>query len=154
MIELFVQNAYFAFQVVQVFLVTTITSAASGAVTDIIKDPLSVKDLLSKNLPKSSNFYISYILMQCLAAGAGSMVHVIEIVRHHIMSKRLDSPRMMFNVWHRVRRIHWGGIFPVFTNMGVIGKHFPMPQPTPVVCFTSPRHHTSRGVNTNRSQSH
>ncbi|CAI4214972.1 unnamed protein product [Parascedosporium putredinis] len=120
MIELFVQNAYFAFQVVQVFLITTITSAASGAVTAILKDPMSVKDLLSENLPKSSNFYISYILMQCLAAGANALVHVFEIVRHHLMSKRLESPRMKFTVWHRVRRIHWGGVFPVFTNMGVI----------------------------------
>lgn len=126
MIELFVQNAYFAFQVVQVFLITTITSAASGAVTAIIKDPMSVKDLLSENLPKSSNFYISYILMQCLAAGANALVHVFEIVRHHLMSKRLESPRMKFTVWHRVRRIHWGGVFPVFTNMGVISKEFPL----------------------------
>jgi hypothetical protein len=122
MIELFVQNAYFAFQVVQVFLVTTLTSAASAALTDVLKDPLSAKDLLSQNLPKASNFYISYILIQCLAVGASVMVHLFELLRHHVMAKRLDNPRLVFKVWHRMRSMHWGSLFPVFTNMGVIGE--------------------------------
>ncbi|SPO07114.1 related to RSN1 - Overexpression rescues sro7/sop1 in NaCl [Cephalotrichum gorgonifer] len=119
-IELFVQNAYFAFQVVQVFLVTTLTSAASGALTSVIKDPLSAKDLLAEKLPTSSNFYISYILIQCLAFGASGMVHLVDIFRHYVIAKRMGSPRVMFNTWHKVRVIHWGAIFPVFTNMGVI----------------------------------
>ena len=127
MIELFVQNAYFAFQVVQVFLVTTLTSAASGVVNQIISNPLSAKDLLSENLPKASNFYISYILVQCLAVGAGAMVHMFDLLRHQIMAKRIDNPRVVFRIWHRVRTMHWGGVFPVFTNMGVIGG---CPQPS------------------------
>lgn len=121
LVELFVQNAYFAFQVVQVFIVTTLTSAASGAITDVLQDPLSAKDLLADNLPKSSNFYIAYILIQSLAVGASGLVHLVDIFRHYVIAKRMGSPRAMFNVWHRVRVVHWGGIFPVFTNMGVIG---------------------------------
>jgi hypothetical protein len=116
-----VQSTYFAFQVVQVFLVTTLTSAASAAVTGIIQDPLSAKDILSQNLPKASNFYISYILVQCLAAGAGALVHIFDLVRHYVMAKSLDNPRVAWRIWHRVRVLHWGSLFPVFTNMGVIG---------------------------------
>jgi len=122
MIELFVQSAYFAFQVVQVFLVTTLTSAASSSVMAVIQDPLSTKDLLSQNLPKASNFYISYILVMCLAVGATSLLHIVDLFRHHIMAKSMSSPRMMFNIWNRVKTVHWGGLFPVFTNLGVIGK--------------------------------
>lgn len=122
MIELFVQHAYFAFQVVQVFLVTTLTSAASAALAQVLKDPFSAKDLLAENLPKASNFYISYILIQCLAVGAASLVRAFDIVRHHILAKSFDNPRGLFRIWHRERPIHWGAIFPVFTNMGVIGK--------------------------------
>lgn len=26
--------------------------------------------------------------------------------------------------YHRLRAVHWGAVYPVFTNMGVIGKAF------------------------------
>jgi hypothetical protein len=63
-IQLKLQNWYFIFLVIQVFLVTTITSAASAAATQIIKNPTSIANLLAENLPKASNFYISYMLLQ------------------------------------------------------------------------------------------
>ncbi|KAL1902066.1 hypothetical protein Cpir12675_000173 [Ceratocystis pirilliformis] len=120
LIELFVQESYFPFQVVQVFLITTISSAASAALMEVVKSPFSAPSLLSENLPKASNFYISYILVQCLAAGAGAMVHLVDIFRHQILARNMDYPRSAFRVWHQVRPVHWGAIFPVFTNMGVI----------------------------------
>ncbi|KKF96972.1 putative protein RSN1 [Ceratocystis platani] len=120
LIELFVQESYFPFQVVQVFLITTISSAASAALMEVVKSPFSAPSLLSENLPKASNFYISYILVQCLAAGAGAMVHLVDLFRHQILARNMDYPRSAFRVWHQVRPVHWGAIFPVFTNMGVI----------------------------------
>ncbi|KAL2759971.1 hypothetical protein ACRALDRAFT_1060065 [Sodiomyces alcalophilus JCM 7366] len=119
-IELFVQNAYFGFQVVQVFLVTTLTSAASAAFTDVLKDPLSARELLSENLPKASNFYLSYILIQCLAVGATTLLRLWDLIRHGIMVRFFQRPRAVWRIWKGVRPVHWGGWFPVFTNMGVI----------------------------------
>lgn len=75
-VELFTQSAHFVFQVVQVFLVTTLTSAASAATTQIIKNPLSAKDLLAKNLPKATNFYISYFLLQGLSLSSMALVQI------------------------------------------------------------------------------
>jgi calcium permeable stress-gated cation channel len=122
MIETYTQSAYFAFQVIQVFLVTTLTSAASAAITDVITNPLSAKDLLSANLPKASNFYLSYILIQSLALGATTLVQPFSLFRHQVLAKSLDNPRRRFKIWHSLRKIHWGSIFPLFTNLGVIGK--------------------------------
>ncbi|KAL6880833.1 DUF221 domain-containing protein [Trichoderma novae-zelandiae] len=122
--ELFTQNAYFAFQVVQVFLVTTITSAASGALQDIIQDPLSIQSLLAQNLPKASNFYLSYILIQCLASGGSQVLQVFSLIRHHIVAKTSEVPRSRFRTWRNLRPARWGGIFPVFTNMGVIALSY------------------------------
>lgn len=121
MAELFTQNAYFAFQVVQVFLITTITSAASGALMDIIKNPVGVPNLLAQNLPKASNFYLSYILIQCLASGGLGLLHILELIRHTLMPRISVLPSAQFRVWNRLRVIYWGGVFPVFANMGVIG---------------------------------
>ncbi|TPX07451.1 uncharacterized protein E0L32_002079 [Thyridium curvatum] len=120
MVELFTQSAYFVFQVVQVFLVTTLTSAASAALTDILANPLSIKDMLSQNLPKASNFYLSYILVQCLAGGAQNLVHTFELIRHQVIGRFVDNPRKRWNTWIRLKPVHWGSIFPVFTNLGVI----------------------------------
>jgi hypothetical protein len=122
LIELFTQGWYFVFQVVQVFLITTLSSAASAAFEQILNNPLSAKDLLSENLPKASNFYLSYILVQCLAGGSGELLRAFDLIRHQLFAKSIQSPRTKFKIWHELRQRHWGGIFPVFTNLGVIGK--------------------------------
>ena len=120
-VELFTQNAYMVFQVVQVFLVTTLTSAASAAFTQILQDPLSTKDLLSQNLPKASNFYLSYVLVQCLAGGSWTMVHALDLFRHTLLARTVEHPRRLVRNWRKLRQVHWGSIFPVFTNMAIIG---------------------------------
>jgi hypothetical protein len=125
LVELFVQHAYFAFQIVQVFLITTLTSAASAALSKILQDPLSVKDLLSENLPKASNFYLSYILIQCLAAGAGRLANFSGLIKHVIFARATVDPRKRFRRWRQLAKVHWGSEYPRFTNMGVIGMLLP-----------------------------
>jgi hypothetical protein len=120
-IELFTQNSYFIFQVVQVFLVTTITSAASAAFTQILENPMMIRELLSENLPKASNFYVSYFILQGLAMSSTRIVHLMSLFRVGLMAHSGENPRMMWKRYHRLRVIHWGAVYPVFTNMGVIG---------------------------------
>ncbi|KAL4892058.1 DUF221 domain protein [Aspergillus ambiguus] len=120
-VELFTQSAHFCFQVVQVFLVTTLTSAASAATAQIIKDPLSTKDLLAKNLPKATNFYISYFLLQGLMMSSLALVQVAGALVFKFITTFLDhSPRHLYERWSALSGISWGNVFPVFTNMGVI----------------------------------
>ncbi|KKK17081.1 hypothetical protein P175DRAFT_0532590 [Aspergillus ochraceoroseus IBT 24754] len=120
-VELFTQSAHFCFQVVQVFLVTTLTSAASAATAQIIKDPLSVKDLLAQNLPKASNFYISYFLLQGLSTSSLAVVQIVSVLVFKLITTFFDrSPRRLYQKWAALSAISWGNVFPVFTNMGVI----------------------------------
>ncbi|KAJ5223267.1 hypothetical protein N7468_007809 [Penicillium chermesinum] len=98
-VELFTQSAHFVFQVVQVFLVTTLTSAASAATAQIIKNPLSAKDLLS-----------SMALVQIASA----------LVFKFVTTFFAYSPRRLFQKWGQLASLSWGSVFPVFTNMGVI----------------------------------
>ncbi|KAJ6442505.1 calcium permeable stress-gated cation channel [Purpureocillium lavendulum] len=124
MVELFVQNGYFAFQVVQVFLITTLTSAASAAFTDILENPIKAKDILATNLPMASNFYLSYILIQCLASSGTQLLHVFALIRHYALDKVSSLPRARYRAWRRLRPAQWGGVFPVFANMGVIAMSY------------------------------
>lgn len=124
MVELFTQNNYFAFQVVQVFLVTTLTSAASAALTDVIKNPFGAKDLLAQNLPAASNFYLSYILIQCLMSGAVGILQIFGFLRHVILVKFTNNPRTRYKNWRQLKLPKWGALFPVYSNMGVIALSY------------------------------
>ncbi|KAG9254765.1 DUF221 domain-containing protein [Emericellopsis atlantica] len=124
MVELFTQTAYFAFQVVQVFLVTTLTSAASAAFFGILENPLKAKDVLAQNLPLASNFYISYILIQCLANAGTSILQPIDLLRHGILGRIAQIPRAHYRLWRTMRRTAWGRDYPVFTNLGVIAMAY------------------------------
>lgn len=120
-IELFVQNSYFVFQVVQVFLITTITSAASSVLKKLIDNPMMIRGLLSDNLPKASNFYISYFLLQGFFMSATRIVHLGSLFRNVLLAQ-VGGPRVIARRYHHLRKMHWGSAYPVFTNMGVIGK--------------------------------
>ncbi|EEU34202.1 uncharacterized protein NECHADRAFT_96579 [Fusarium vanettenii 77-13-4] len=124
LVELFTQEVYFAFQIVQVFLITTLTSAASATVMTIIKEPLKTPDLLAENLPKASNFYLSYILVQCLAIGATGLLHIFELIRHYAFARLSQIPRARFNVWYKLQPPKWGGVYPIYTNMAVIALSY------------------------------
>lgn len=85
---------------------------------------MGIRKLLSTALPKASNFYISYFILQGLALSASRIVHLGGIVRHQIMRWTGARPRLISRRYHRLRKIHWGSVFPMFTNMGVIGMLF------------------------------
>lgn len=90
---------------------------------DILKDPISAKDLLAQNLPKASNFYLSYIMVQCLVVGATGMLHLFDLFRHNTIGRMAPLPRTRFRIWYKLRPPRWGGVYPIFTNMAVIGKY-------------------------------
>lgn len=124
-VELRTQNFYFAFLVIHVFLITTFTSAASAVVTSIIQNPSSALDLLAKNLPKASNFYISYFILQGLTISSGALLQIVGLLLSRILGKFLDStPRKIYKRWANLSGLGWGTVFPIYTNLCVIGMNF------------------------------
>jgi calcium permeable stress-gated cation channel len=114
LIELFVHESFFWFQLIQVFLVTTLTSAASAAVPQIIKDPGSLTTLLAQNLPLASNFYISYFILQGLAFSSGQLLRIVGLILYNALSKVLDkTPRKIYNRWSSLSSVGWGSVFPI-----------------------------------------
>lgn len=114
LVELRCHESYFWFQVVQVFLVTTLTSAASAAVPQIIDNPASLTTLLAQNLPLASNFYISYFILQGLVLSSGQLLRIVGLIIFNALSKILDkTPRKMYNRWSSLSSIGWGSVFPL-----------------------------------------
>ena len=122
-VELRVQNTYFLFQVLQVFLVTTISSAAAASVVTIIQTPGSVTSLLAVNLPTASNFYISYFILQGLSISSGAILQLVGVILYRLLGKFLDkTPRKMYRRFASLSGLGWGTVFPVYTLLTVIGE--------------------------------
>lgn len=123
-VELTTQNFYFAFEVIQVFLVVTISSSASSVVTKIINNPTSAASLLAENIPTASNFYISYIILQGLSFSAGALLQISGLILGKVLGRLLDNtPRKMYSRWSNLAGLGWGTVYPVFTLLAVIGKN-------------------------------
>ncbi|KAI6779888.1 uncharacterized protein J7T54_001976 [Emericellopsis cladophorae] len=120
-VELFTQNGYFVFQVVQVFLIRTLTDTASTLVVQIVDNPASVFSILSTALPTSSNFYISYFILQGITIATSVLTQVIGCIIFSLMYKFLTgTPRAMYNKWTSLSAIMWGSTLPVYTTIVVI----------------------------------
>ncbi|KAL9019845.1 MAG: hypothetical protein Q9185_002894 [Variospora sp. 1 TL-2023] len=120
-VELRTQNFYFAFQVIQVFLITTLSSAASASVTSILCSPGDAPNLLAENLPKASNFYLSYFVLQGLTISSGAVLGIVGLVLFRLLGKFLDTtPRKMYKRWSTLSALGWGTVFPIYTNLTVI----------------------------------
>lgn len=121
-VELFTQNAYFVFQVVQVFLVVTLSASAAAALKPILDNPSSVTSVLALRIPTASNFYLSYFILQGLTISAGVVSQVVGFLIFKLMYKFLaGTPRKMYNKWATLSAISWGSVLPPLTNIAVIG---------------------------------
>jgi hypothetical protein len=116
------QSWYFAFQVVQVFLITTLSSAITAVINQVLADPSSVLMLLAKNLPKASNFYINYFILVGLSSAAGTLLNiggfVVVVLLGRIMPGK--TPRKIFDKLTKMSAPSWGSEFPKWTNVAVI----------------------------------
>ncbi|EED22954.1 DUF221 domain protein, putative [Talaromyces stipitatus ATCC 10500] len=120
-VELWTQNAYFGFQVVQVFLVTTLSSAASAVVERIIDRPTDAASLLAAHLPLSANFYVAYIVLQGLTFTSGALLGIAGLVIGKVLGKFLDkTPRKMYKRWMSLSDLSWGTVLPPMSLLGVI----------------------------------
>ncbi|ODV94923.1 hypothetical protein PACTADRAFT_86113 [Pachysolen tannophilus NRRL Y-2460] len=120
-VEAWTQNWYFGFQVVQVFLVTTLASAATSSVTQIIDEPSSAMTLLAANLPKASNFYITYILLQGLSVSSGALAQIVPLILAQFLGKILDgTPRKKWTRYYKLATPGWGTIYPIYQLLAVI----------------------------------
>ena len=121
-VELSVQRYYFAFLFVQVFLVVSISSGITTVIGQLANSPQSAPAILAQNLPKASNYFFSYLLLQALTVSAGALVQIMGLIEWFILAPLLDSTAR--EKWRRqinLPNVQWGSFFPVYTNLACIG---------------------------------
>ena len=125
-VELSVQRYYFAFLFVQVFLVVSISSGITAVIGQLANSPQSAPAILAQNLPKASNYFFSYLLLQALTVSAGALVQIMGLIEWFILAPILDSTARQ--KWQRqinLPNMQWGSFFPVYTNLACIGQYYP-----------------------------
>lgn len=106
----------------QVFLVATLASAISSVINDIIDRPETALTILPENLPKASNFYISYFILMGLSSAAGTLLNIGGFVVVVLLGRVLPgkTPRKIFDKLTKLSGPSWGSEFPKWINLGVI----------------------------------
>lgn len=129
-IEHFTQRAYFGFLIVNGFLVTALSSSATATVVKVIHDTSSVWSVLATSLPRSSNFYISYLILQGLTIAGGALFQVVGLFLYYILGGLFDSTlRKKWARFSGLGSVEWGTTFPLFTLLVTITLAFSIISP-------------------------
>ncbi|CUS12182.1 unnamed protein product [Tuber aestivum] len=121
-IERAVQGMYFAFLFIQIFLVVSISSGITTVFQQLADNIASAPAILAQNLPKASNFFFSYLLLQAFTVSGGAILQIATLFVQFILSPIVDSTaRQKFTRATELAQMKWGTFFPVYTNLACIG---------------------------------
>uniref|UniRef100_A0A093VTS2 Uncharacterized protein RSN1 n=1 Tax=Talaromyces marneffei PM1 TaxID=1077442 RepID=A0A093VTS2_TALMA len=132
-VELMVSNYYFAFLFVQLFLVVAISSSFSTLI-DSVTNITGWPELLAENIPKSSNYFFSYMILRAMSVSAGALAQILNLIQWFILGPLFDNTAR--NKWSRTTNldtIQWGSFFPVYTTLACIGLIYIIVAPLIVV---------------------
>ncbi|KAJ5718762.1 hypothetical protein N7488_004408 [Penicillium malachiteum] len=119
-VEMTVQNYYFAFLFVQLFLIVTVSSS----VASILEGSDSLTNwptLIANDVPKSSNYFFSYMLLRAMSVSAGALMQVASLIKWFIIALLDKTARKKWNRATNLIRIKWGSFFPIYTTLAAIG---------------------------------
>ena len=120
-VERYVQRWFFAFQVIQVFLIVTISSSFASVVTQIINHPTLAATILAMNVPTASNFFLCFIALKTIVVDSFLILQVGQLVSFNLIGKLFDNtPRKIWKRYFTFNELHWGNTYPIFTNYVVI----------------------------------
>ncbi|KAL3426905.1 hypothetical protein PVAG01_00414 [Phlyctema vagabunda] len=130
-----IQNYYFAFLFVQVFLVVSISGGIFAFLgSSVSGDITTVPDLLATNIPKAANYFFSYMILQALSTSSGTLLQTGTLIMWFIMPKLFDNTAR--KKWRRntqLETIKWGSFFPIYTNFACIGLIYSVVAPVIIV---------------------
>ena len=124
-VELSVQTYYFGFLFVQLTIVVSISAGISSIIPQIARNPGNIPSILANSLPKASNYFFSYMLLQALSVSGGALVQIGGLVSWFLLAPVLDSTaRQKWSRQITLPNMQWGTFFPVYTNLACIGDPF------------------------------
>ena len=121
-VELTIQKYYFCFLFIQIFLTVALSSSAVTILGQIYHGFDSLPTFLAINLPKTSNYFLSYLMLHALSISAGELVQISGLLQYFVISPLMDhTPREQLQRRDSISKVAWATVYPVFTNLACIG---------------------------------
>lgn len=126
--ELSVAKYYFSFLFFELFLVISISSGLTTIIRDFVgnfgNSLTDVPGLLARNLPKSSDYFLSYMVLQAFTVSAGALVQIWPLICWFLFGAFDSTARQKFERQIGLNSVQWGTFFPVYANLAAIGELF------------------------------
>ena len=82
----------------------------------------TVPTFLAVNLPKSSNYFLSYLMLHAFSISAGELVQISGLLQYLVISPVMDkTPRDQLRRRNSISKVAWAIVYPVYTNLACIG---------------------------------
>lgn len=141
-VEIDVQKTLFGFLFIQSFLVVTLSQGITPVLDEAIHTPLNIPYLLSKNLPKASNFFMSYIVIQGLGSSASLLLRPFDLLKACKNRLSTSAPRAIRtprDIYESLAKtlfssLQWSELLPSLTNIAVITIIYAPIQPLILPC--------------------
>eukprot|EP00752_Nemacystus_decipiens_P015850 g14160.t1 len=89
--QLAVLSRYFYFQIINVFLVTTIANSILDTISQIVEEPTKTFTLLGEALPKVAGFFVEYIILKMFVGLWTELTRSISLLQEYVL--RVIWPR-------------------------------------------------------------
>ena len=132
LISLKVQDYYFFFLLTQITLVVTLTAGITAIMNEVSAGG-SIAATLAKNVPKASNYFLAYVLLQALSVSASTMLRIDRLVQELILSPIFDRTVSQKLERKKTQEIEWGCVVPTYTNLACIGTTTSHPISHPLI---------------------
>ena len=123
-IESSIQVYYFEFLFIQIFLIVSLFSSFTTIISQIYRDFDFVPKTLAQNLPKISNYFFSYILLQSFSLNTDQLIQIMILIRWYVLTPLFDitSKAKVHKNCFLHSQMQWNTIFSVFIILTCIDK--------------------------------
>ena len=126
LVELALQRYHFMFLFIHSFLTVSLAASATGMLQDFTGGLSSVPALVARNLPKASNYFFSYLIIQGLSVSAGTLMQIGRIIGWALAAFRPGTRREKLEESSRLSNVQWGALYPLYTTFACVGRSFPL----------------------------
>jgi hypothetical protein len=120
-LETTIQTYYFIFLFIQVFFIVSLSASIATVIDELQNKVESVPALLAQNLPKASNYFLSYLIINTATTITSTLLLPTELL-NILLSPVLDkTARQKWARKEDLRLKMWGTFLPIYTNVACIG---------------------------------
>ena len=121
-LELTLQQYYFWFLYLHLFFTVSVSSGLTAVLYRVVESPRYAPMLLAQNLPKASNYFLSYLLLQAFTISAMMLSQASTLALRPFANYIDKTVRQKWQRRKSASESQWGTFVPMYTNLGCIRK--------------------------------